>query len=248
MTELDILNEFLLYPLNSVDAIMERFASLPNAVRKKGEDEQQEFVFVPGNRKDAATLVAHADTHKRFSDYAKHEFKDPRANGIIESTTTDCGIGADDRAGCAILWLLKDSGHHLLITDGEECGQKGVKWLIEKFSDIAEIIQNSSFIVQFDKNNATDCKFYDIPVSEEFKEYIRQETDYMDVGKDNRKTDIVALCGNSCCGVNLSVGYYDEHTSKERLNIEEWSNTLKIARKMLSKPLKRFSVMNGIEK
>ena len=103
MTELDILKEFLSYPLNSVDEIMERFKTLPNAEKKKrkGNGEQPQFVFVRGNREDAATLVAHADT---VFDVAEHEFSEK--NGIIRSASPDYGLGADDRAGCAILWLL----------------------------------------------------------------------------------------------------------------------------------------------
>ena len=236
MTEIDILKKFLSHPLNSAEKIMERFAYLPNAKWKKGNGEQQQFVFVPGSRKDAATLVAHADT---FFDCAEHNFTE--YEGIIKSTTPGCGLGADDRAGCAILWLLKDIGHNLLITDGEEHGQIGSKWLVDSNTNIAKIIHNSSFIIQFDRRNKSDYKFYDIPVSEEFEKYIKQETGYTNAGK-NAFTDIVTLCNSrkSCCGVNLSVGYYDEHSDYETLNIEEWRHTFAITKRMLEKPLKRF--------
>ena len=133
----------------------------------------------------------------------------------------------------------------MLITDGEEEGQFGAKWLIHSNPDIAEIIHNSSFMIQFDRRNGTDCKYYYIPVSEEFKEYIEQETGYMESDRNSR-TDIVTLCDNqnSCCGVNLSVGYYNEHTPNESLNIEEWANTLKLVKVMLNKPIKRFTLEN----
>ena len=45
-----------------------------------------------------------------------------RTEFFYRSGVYDEGIGADDRAGCAILWLLKDSGHSLLVTNGEEIG------------------------------------------------------------------------------------------------------------------------------
>ena len=239
MTELDILKEFLSYPLNRVEEIMERFAALPNSEWRKGLAEQQQFVFVLGNRKDAVTLVAHADT---VFDYSDHSFLEK--DGLIKSTTLGCGLGADDRAGIAILWLMKESGHNLLITDGEEHGQIGAKWLINSNNDIAKIIHNSSFIIQFDRRNGTDYKFYEIPISKEFEEYIKQETGYANAGKGSF-TDIVTLCQNpnSCCGVNLSVGYYDEHKHYETLNINEWSNTLNITKKMVEKPLNRFTLI-----
>jgi hypothetical protein len=34
-------------------------------------------------------------------------------------------LGADDRAGLAILWLLRDLGHSLMVTDLEEHGRMG---------------------------------------------------------------------------------------------------------------------------
>jgi hypothetical protein len=235
MTELDILKEFLSYPLNSVEEIMKRFSTLKDAERKEGEGKQK-FVFVPGTREDAATLVAHADT---VFDIAEHTFIEE--DSVIKSTTENCGLGADDRAGCAIVWLLKDIGHNLLITDGEERGQIGAKWLLNCNADIAEIIFKSSFIIQFDRRNGKDYKFYDIPVSEEFENYIKKETGYINAGTGSN-TDIVTLCENSksCCGVNLSVGYYNEHRSYETLVIKEWRNTLKVAENMLKKQLKRF--------
>ncbi len=237
MEEISILKEFLSYPLNSSEEIFERFSTLANATWRKGASLQQQFVFVEGSRKDAATLVAHADTV--FQEFAEHEFIEE--NGIIKSITPDCGLGADDRAGCAILWLLRNSGHHLLITDGEEKGQVGARWLMSDNADIAKIIHNSSFMIQFDRRHGTDYKFYFIPVSQEFKEFVESETGYTDAGK-NAYTDIVSLCNHpdSCCAVNLSIGYQDEHHHTESINISQWQNTLKISTKMLEKPLVRF--------
>jgi hypothetical protein len=49
-------------------------------------------------------------------------------------------------------------------------------------------------------------------------------------------------------GVNLSVGYYNEHTSREILVIKEWINTLNMVRNWLSKPnLPRFEINNKEE-
>ena len=64
---------------------------------------------MPGERKDAATLMAHADTH--FRSVGKHKMVCKDDN--IRSAQKGVGIDADDRAGCAILWLLKDLGHNL---------------------------------------------------------------------------------------------------------------------------------------
>jgi len=237
--EIEILKDFISFPLNSVDEIMSKFAGLPNAVWKgKGSTNGRQFVFVKGTRNDATTIVAHADT--KFPNQGQHEFS--IENGIIRTKESNVGIGADDRAGCAIVWLLKDSGHHLLITDGEENHQIGANFLIDNFPEITEIIHNSSFVVQFDRCNSSDFKCYKLNVTDEFKQYIIKETGYIEPNQCAR-TDIVVLCQKGCCGVNLSIGYHSEHTKEETLVIDEWLNTLEIARKMLEKPLKRFPLI-----
>lgn len=236
--ELDVLYEFLSYPLNDESAIMSRFASLPGAVHRKGENQWEEFVFVKGSRADAATLVAHADT---VFDIGLHDFE--TTDNIIRSTTFGTGLGADDRAGLAILWLLRDSGHNLLITNGEERGQIGAHYLMDSCPDIVEAINASSFLIQFDRRNRDDYKFYDLPVSLKFKEYIKEKTKYKDAGSGS-STDIATLCnpdfGGCVCGVNLSIGYRYEHTEDETLNINDWFSTYNKAKAMLSKPLNRY--------
>ncbi len=72
--------------------------------------------------------------------------------------------------------------------------------------------------------------FYDVGTNE-FAEYVKQKTGY--VPKQGFSTDIKVLC-HTLCGVNMSVGYYEEHTSDERLVLDQWKNTLQIARNWLS--------------
>lgn len=43
------------------------------------------------------------------------------------------------------------------------------------------------------------------------------------------------LC-EKICGVNLSVGYYDEHSSDEIVVEKEWKAALSTARKLLKQP------------
>ena len=235
-----ILWEFLSYPLFTADGVLMRFADLPGAIYKKGKGYMQGFVYIPGTRTDAATLIAHADTVFDFAGEHKMICED----GMIRSTQDGVGIGADDRAGCALLWLLKDSGHNILVMDGEERGQRGSHYLAEEYPDILKELQNSSFMVQLDRRNARDYKCYNIPVTEEFRQYIENETNYVDAGKSSR-TDICVLCTEGCCGVNFSIGYYNEHTPDEYINVEEWIHTYNTVSKMLAKPLTRYSLLKA---
>jgi len=225
MLDKQVVEEFLAFPLEGTDDIFEKFSTLPGVIRKCGEKPKEQFLYVPGKRSDRAVLAAHADT---VWDAA---YEETRARGL----------GADDRAGCAMLWLLKDSGHSLLILDGEEHGAQGSEFLKREYPELFAEINAHSFIVQLDRRGSSDYKFYKLPVSQEFRTYIETETGYHDAGTESR-TDIVVLC-EDVCGVNLSVGYYDEHGPDESFVYEEWAHTLEILRTMLCKKLRRYPLM-----
>ena len=240
--ELKILTQFLEIPIGCSDGVFERFMKIPNAIFR-GQD-QELFLYVRGRRKNKVLLVAHADT--AWDRYSEEPFNSKHEvifdNGIVKSGTTGCGIGADDRAGCSIVWLLKDIGHSLLITDGEERGLLGSSWLMTESenSDIAdEINDEHRFVIQFDRRNGTDFKCYSVG-TDSFRKYIEQQTSYEEPDRI-ASTDIVNLCQN-IAGVNLSIGYYNEHESDEYLNVEEWKNSLELCRRWLSEmELPRFT-------
>lgn len=98
-------------------------------------------------------------------------------------------------------------------------------------------------MMQLDRRNSRDYKCYRIPVTDEFKSFIEEETQFVDAG-NTAYTDIVTLC-YKICGVNLSVGYYNEHSSSETLVFDEWYHTLEVANNMLNKEQKRFLLKNG---
>ena len=239
-----VLEDFLSFPLESSVEILECFASLPDAIYHN-DAQKCNFVYVPGKRQDRALLISHCDTvwDKEYFGYDKINQVLKYENGTYSGAKEGFGIGADDRAGCAILWLLKDSGHSLLITDGEESGRIGSFHIKEKYPEIFEELNQHSYMIQFDRRNSRDYKCYKIPVSDEFKLFIEEETQFVDAG-NTAYTDIVTLC-NKICGVNLSVGYYNEHSSSEALVFDEWYHTLEAANNMLNKEQKRFLLKNS---
>lgn len=244
--DLKVLKEFLKIPISSSDGVFDKFLELPGAIFR-GEGKER-FLYVPGKRTNKVLLVAHADTvwDSHYLDTQDYEQKLIFENDIIQSGSTVCGIGADDRSGCAILSLLKDMGHSLLITDGEEHGSIGSEWLMTspENRDIADLInQGHQFIVQFDRRNGKDFKCYNVG-TDEFRAYISEKTGYTEPDR-SAGTDIVELCRN-ITGVNLSVGYHNEHSEDEYLDLKEWHNTLELCRKWLSEEdLPRFTKSNS---
>ena len=191
----------------------------------------EHFLYIPGTRKDRVVLVAHADTVFNLeTDIIKLAYDESRQMFFSDSPKT--GIGADDRAGCAILWELKNIGHSILIIGCEEKGLTS-PWLMKEHKDIADELNKHQFVVQFDRCNATDYKCYNVG-SDEFRGYVEDEMLGFSEPNKYSYTDIKTLC-RDICGVNLSVGYYNEHTSYEYLLMGWWKNTLNMARKWLTK-------------
>ena len=235
-----ILERFLSMSISSTDEVFAAFRTLENIVEDH-QDGKRGYLYVPGARQDRCLLVAHADTYFDYEYQGVIYHNDVvLENGMYHGTSKDASIGADDRSGCALLWLLRNSGHSLLILDGEEHGQIGAHYLRESNPTLFQELNEHSFILQFDRRGNQDYKCYNIPVTQAFRYYIEKETGYISVEGTGR-TDICALCSN-ICGVNLSVGYYNEHRHEEYISVAEWKHTLDIARTMLEKPLQQFKI------
>ena len=223
---IEVLRSFLEIPLGSADSVFDRFLEIPGAIYR-GEGLER-FLYIRGSRSNKVLLVAHADT---FWDYEYGYDPGPVHKIMIQdvniiAVNEEFGLGADDRAGCAMLWLLKDLGHSLLVTNGEEHGQHGSSWLMSDNKDIAdEINHDHQFVVQLDRRNSADYKCYDVG-THEFRSYVADKTGYTEPDRRS-STDIKTLC-REVAGVNLSVGYHNEHGNQEHLNIAEWEHTLNL--------------------
>lgn len=236
----ETLLEFLNTPLDSGDQIFDRFASLPGAVAGKGDEPLERYVYIPGKRKDRVVLVAHIDTIWDKA-YGK-AFSDDRAicysDGIFSSSNPDCGIGADDRAGCAMLWELRDSGHSILITDGEEKGKVGAWYLRKSNQQLFRELNKHCYMMELDWKGTNCCLFNQVDNTKKFKKQIENVLGFTD-SKAKGGTDLAVLC-RRICGVNLGVGYRYHHTAKEGLVLSAWENTLIKLREYLAPPQTRF--------
>ena len=231
----EVLEMFLSYDLSSPHEIFDKFMTLDDAQYYEYQDEPS-CVYVPGRRTDRVLLAAHADTVFGFR--GRHKIIHDEDEDIYISGEPDEGIGADDRAGCAILWLLRNSGHSLIITNGEEAGSIGSRDIRDFHKKIFDELNDHNYIIEFDRRDKSDYKVYDIPVTDEFKNFIEINTGYKEPEKFS-STDITVLC-DKICGVNLSIGYYYEHTELEHLKFHEWQDTLNLARKMLEPEQRKY--------
>ena len=223
-TNRQLLEEFLSYPLNTADNIFARFEGLSGAIAGKGDNPLQRYVCIPGNRKNKVVLVAHADTVWDTTYGKPAETTISFADGVFKGTNPDCGLGADDRAGCAMLWALRNCGHTLLLVNGEEKGKRGAKYLRQSNPKLFRFLNQHQFMIELDWRGTGLCLYNQVDYTSRFHKYITDTLGFQDDCKPGG-CDLQILC-HRICGVNIGVGYHNWHRPEEYLSLEEWENTL----------------------
>ena len=239
-----LLEEFLSFPIDDASDVMQKFASLPSAIYQCGPEKLQQFVYVPGTRRDRVVLVAHADTvwDTVYGNPKVHKllYKD----GVFCSDNNESGIGADDRAGCAMVWALRQSGHSLLILSGEEKGKLGAKYLRDSFPLLYKELNKHCYMIEFDWSGREACLFNQVDNTVSFKKFVKEDMGYRDSQKKGG-CDLQILC-KRICGVNLSTGWQNCHNKNECLIVSDWDNTYEHMTSFLMRPQRRFAVSRWI--
>ena len=189
---------------------------LNSAIRRKHYDiytDDDNYIFaVPKKASNHIMLVSHMDTVKRG------KVKLIENNGIV--TNAHGVLGADDRAGVfAVLEIVNkcikggQSLPYLLFTNYEECGGLGVKQFCK--DRIAENVESDIYLmIELDRRGINDAVYYSEP-EKELKAlvsaigYNESWGSYSDVSTLSDRNDIAH--------VNLSIGYFNEHTASELL-------------------------------
>lgn len=168
-------------------------------------------------------IVAHLDTV--FSTPPNDIFYD-RVKNVMWSPD---GLGADDRAGVYSIVQIVKQGYKptIIFTTDEEIGGRGANALIKEFPNAPTHLK---YIIELDRQGADDCVFYDCD-NPDFEDYVES---FGFVTASGTFSDISIICPNwKIAGVNLSIGYRDEHTYGEILYIGHMLNTINKVIKML---------------
>ena len=182
--------------------------------------ETKDYIYAKGSIPIA--LAAHMDTV--FAKPVENLFYDTRKNVMWSPD----GLGADDRAGVFAIHQILKAGFrpHIILSTDEERGCLGA-------SELAKLpcpFEDLRYIVQLDRHGANDCVFYDCD-NREFTKYIE---DFGFIEAIGSFTDITEYCPAwGVAGVNLSVGYYNEHTHSELLYVNILYATIEKVKKML---------------
>lgn len=181
----------------------------------------KDYLFAEGDI--PICLVAHMDT----------VFKTPPENiyydkemGVIWSPDGGCG---DDRAGVFAILKIVQSGLRpsIIFTTEEEMGGLGAEVMVKDFPSAPA---DFHYIIQLDRRGTNDCVFYDC-ANKGFIQYI-ESFDFIE--NYGSFSDISELCPAwGIAGVNLSVGYENEHSLSETLHINPLYKTIAKVKRML---------------
>lgn len=161
-------------------------------------------------------LVAHTDSHNEAED-----------KPILSSGTyimAPEGIPADDRAGVFALLTLKDRIEaNFLFCSGEEVGGLGAEAFVW---DYKKILKKAPYLIEIDRRGCLEAvcyhdEFNQIP---EFKKAILRAGFKPALGTFS---DVSILTGaTGVASVNLSAGFYHEHTCGEYLKLSDLHETI----------------------
>lgn len=185
------------------------------------------YLFAEGNI--PILLVAHLDTVYPDTTRASMMIYFDQKQKVMWSPD---GLGADDRAGVILILRLLENGYrpHVLFTHDEECGGMGaIDFTFSKHRPKVDI----KYMIQLDRMGYDDCVFYSCE-NDAFTDYIAS---FGFVPTFGTFSDISILMPYmQIAGVNLSVGYMDEHSYGEHWNLNWASETYDKVAAMLSCP------------
>jgi hypothetical protein len=239
----DLLETFLKLPLGGTDEIFALFSSLPGAIFKEGKHPMERFVYIPGTRKDRVLLTAHADTvwDERYGVAPLEPIEPKCAISFYFSASYKHGIGADDRVGCAMLWGLRNCGHSILLTDGEEKGKIGARYLRKHHKKLyREINRTHRMILALDAPGSSCYLLNQVDYTSQFRDYIEDQL-AITHGLMGGGSDLEILCGR-ICGANLGVGYINPHRNVEMFIIQGWNDLYRKLYDFLQKEHPRFPI------
>ena len=181
------------------------------------------------NPENYACVVAHMDTIHNFTSARELVIKNNIITAKYIKSGIQCGLNADDCNGILVALQLLETLPNLKVcfTTQEEIGGIGA---YEAANNI-EFFLNVRYLIQADRRGNKDLITHTNGIdsaSEKFVEDIQSLIEKYNYSENiGTFTDIGVLASKLLIsGVNVSCGYYNEHTFREYCNINELNNCL----------------------
>lgn len=174
-----------------------------------------EYILVPGDI--PIMLVAHLDT---VHDSPPSQICTTNNGDILMSPQ---GIGGDDRCGVYALMKLEECSpdHHpwLLFTCDEEVGCLGASGFAVDYESglLPDGLANLKLIIELDRKGDNDAVYYEC-ANLDLEDYMLLQGWQTEFGSFTDICEIAPVLG--VAAVNLSIGYYNQHTIGEYINLD----------------------------
>lgn len=181
----------------------------------------KDYIYAVGDIPIA--LLSHLDT---VHPVPPMNFFHDREKGCI---WTPDGLGADDRAGVFSILMLLKAGYRpsvIFLTQEERGGIGATEFL----KDWRHPKTDLNFLIELDRQGDNDAVYYECG-NAAFEAYISSFDFVTDYGSFS-DISIIAPAWD-LAAVNLSVGYYDEHTRHEHLYYGYTFNTIRKVKEIL---------------
>lgn len=174
-------------------------------------------------------VVAHMDTIQTFTKPRELYICKNIIRARYISTKEPCGLNADDCNGILVALQLLETLPNLKVcfTVEEEIGGNGA----EEASANYEFFSDVMYLIQADRKGGNDLIIHTNGIDSASLQFIKDIAhiceQYYYVEDWGTFTDVGVLSENLCLsGVNVSCGYYNEHTVNECCNLLELENCL----------------------
>lgn len=194
---------------------------LPKYYDKEKVIATNDYIYVVGDTPVA--LLAHLDT---VHDLPPTSFYHDPERGVI---WTPEGLGADDRAGVFAILMLIKAGYRpsIIFLTQEEVGGDGAKRFVR---DYPKPLTELNFLVELDRRGINDAVYYNCG-NADFERFISSFGFVTELGIFS---DICVIAPAwDIAAVNLSIGYFDEHSFHERLEYRKMFDTIEKVKKIL---------------
>jgi len=196
-----------------------------------GVDVRKGFVYAKGEV--PVLLVAHLDTvHRQEVRHICYS----RDGKLMMSPE---GIGGDDRAGVYMaLEIVKNHRCHVLFCEDEEIGGRGAR----EFAN-SKIRPEVNYIVEMDRRGADDAVFYDCE-NQDFTDFVCGFGFREAFGSFSDISVIAPRLG--IAAVNISAGYYNEHSRHEYINLAQMKINIDRISQMVQAPTEGFEYIERL--
>ena len=204
---------------NQYELLYRYLPDVMDSIGRKDYEISNDCLFVHGNI--PVMLCCHLDTVGNV-----HVKNIVSENGTLRNGENQL-LGADDRCGVYGLIELsialgkKGIKPYLAFFTDEEIGLIGADNFIKKNP---YNLYDIKFCIELDRRGSDDCVFYEADYCEEFIQYVESKGFKHNSGSCSDISCIIETWKIPC--VNLSIGYYNEHTPREYLVIDEMMSTI----------------------